>query len=52
MNYLTKEEVKMPLHLALLQLSLGLQTCKTKGDVVGLLMDAVELGKILKEKER
>jgi len=45
MNYLTEEEAKMPLDFALLQLAIGLQTCKTKGDVVKLLEDAVELGR-------
>jgi uncharacterized protein YukJ len=44
-NYLTDEEAKMPLKEALLQLTLGLQTCKTKGDVMRLLEDAVELGR-------
>jgi len=43
--YLTEEEAKMPLDMALLQLALGLQTCKTKGAVVELLHDAVELGR-------
>jgi hypothetical protein len=45
LNYLTEEEAKMPLDMALLQIVLGLQTCKTKGDVVRLLKDAVELGR-------
>jgi len=48
LNYLTEKESKMPLDMALLQLSLGLQTCTTKGDVVELLKDAVELGRRLK----
>ena len=45
LNYLTEEEAKMPLEMALLQLVLGIQTCQTKGDVVELLEDAVELGR-------
>lgn len=45
LNYLTETEAKMPLREALLQLTLGLQTCKTKKDVVELLEDAVELGR-------
>lgn len=45
LNYLTEQEAEMPLEMALMQLSLGLQSCKTKGDAVGLLMDAVELGR-------
>jgi hypothetical protein len=45
LNYLTEEEANMPLEMALLQLVLGLQTCKTKDDVVELLRDAVELGR-------
>jgi hypothetical protein len=45
LSYLTETEAEMPLDLALLQISLGLQTCKTKGDVVNLLGDAVELGR-------
>ena len=43
-NYLTEEESKMPLDMALLQISIGLQTCKTKDDVKDLLMDAVLIG--------
>lgn len=45
LSYLTEEEAKMPLHMALLQLTLGLQTCKTKKDAVILLNDAFILGK-------
>ena len=45
LNYLTEEEAKMPLDMALVQIALGLQTCKTKGEVVELLKDAVELGR-------
>ncbi len=45
LNYLTNKEAEMPLELALLQIALGLQTCKTKGDVIELLQDAVELGR-------
>lgn len=45
LNYLTEEEAKMPLDWALLQIVMGLQTCKTKGDAVELLKDAVELGR-------
>lgn len=43
--YLTDEEEKMEVKHALLQIAIGLQTCKTKGDVVELLMDAVTLGR-------
>lgn len=46
MSYLTDEEKNMPLGVALLQLTIGLQTCKTKKDVVELLQDAVQLGRI------
>ena len=45
LNYLTTKEAEMPLDMALLQLALGLETCKTKAEVVRLLMDAVELGR-------
>ena len=44
-NYLTEEEAKMPTELALLQLMLGIQTCKNKSDVLDLLWDAFTLGK-------
>lgn len=37
--YLSESEQKMPIHLALCQLVLGLQTCKTKYDVIELLQD-------------
>jgi hypothetical protein len=50
LHYLTEAEAIMPLDLALLQLALGLQTCKTKGDVVALLKDAVELGRRMEMK--
>lgn len=45
LSYLTEDEAKMPLDMALMQLALGLQTCKTKGEAVRLLLDAVELGR-------
>ena len=45
LRYLTEEEAKMPLDMALGQIVLGLQTCKTKGDVIELLKDAYELGR-------
>ena len=45
LNYLTEEEAKMPLKMALMQIVLGLQSCKNKECAVELLMDAVELGK-------
>jgi hypothetical protein len=45
LNYLTEKEAEMPLEMALAQITLGLQTCKTKGDVIELLKDAVELGR-------
>lgn len=45
LNYLTEEEAKMPLEMALLQIVLGIQHCKTKKDVGELLKDAVELGR-------
>jgi hypothetical protein len=48
LNYLTEQEARMPLDFALMQLALGLQTCKTKGAAVALLEDAVELGRRLK----
>jgi hypothetical protein len=48
--YLTDEEAKMPLEQSLLQLALGLQTCKTKGDAVDLLKDAVKLGELQERK--
>ena len=44
-SYLTEEESKMPSRMALSQLALGLQTCKTEGDAVDLLNDAFILGK-------
>jgi hypothetical protein len=44
-NYLTEEEARMPLDAALLQLTLGLQTCNTKMDAIKILEDAVELGR-------
>jgi hypothetical protein len=37
----------MPLNWALLQICFGLQTCKTKKDAIRLLLDAVELGKMM-----
>lgn len=46
LKYLTEEETKMPLDLCLSQLTLGLQSCKTKGDAKELLMDAVKLGRM------
>ncbi len=49
-NYLTKEESEMPLNMALRQIVLGLQSCKTKGDALELLEDAVGLG-IKKEQK-
>lgn len=45
MNYLTEEEAKMPLDMALGQLVLGIETCKTRAEVINLLKDAVELGR-------
>jgi hypothetical protein len=45
MNYLTEEEARMPLEMALGQLVLGIETCKTRGEVINLLKDAVELGR-------
>lgn len=50
LNYLTEEEAKMPIGLALLQLAIGLQSCSTKGNAVELLGDAVELGRRLERK--
>jgi hypothetical protein len=41
---LTEEEAKMPLEMAPLQIVLGLEFCKTKGEAVELLEDAMELG--------
>lgn len=49
-NYLTPKEVEMmTLDDCLLQLTIGLETCKTKRDAMELLMDAVQLGKEGKE---
>ena len=45
LKYLTEKEAKMSLRECLLQLALGLETCKTKVDVIELLQDAVELGR-------
>lgn len=45
LNYLTEEEAKMPLHMALLQITQGLQSCKTKGEATELLEDAVTIGR-------
>ena len=42
MNYLTEEELKMNRKLVNLQIALGLQTCKTKGEVSRLLDDIRE----------
>ena len=57
-KYLTEEEKKMPKDLMLLQISLGLQSCKTKGDVVDLLNEVYDISKqnerneIIKEVEK
>jgi hypothetical protein len=45
LNYLTETEAKFPTKWALLQITFGLQSCKTKGDAIKLLEDAVELGR-------
>jgi len=36
-DYLTEEEKKMPNEMKLLQYVLGIQSCKTKGDVLDIL---------------
>lgn len=51
LNYLSEEEAKMPLEMALSQIALGLKTCKTIGEAVDLLEDAVELGRREIEEE-
>jgi hypothetical protein len=51
-NYLRNNEVNMPLSSALLQIALGLDTCKTKKEVVYLLYDCVELGRRERDRER
>lgn len=43
MSYLTEEEKKMPNDVRVLQLVLGLQTCKTKKDAGDLIKEAQEL---------
>lgn len=43
MGYLTDKERKMPHRIKLLQIVLGLQTCKTKGEVADLLEEVQEL---------
>jgi hypothetical protein len=45
MTYLTDEEQTMPIELQLGQYSLGLQSCKTKGDAIELLKEIYEKGK-------
>jgi hypothetical protein len=44
MTYLTEEEKKMPINMMLMQVVLGLQTCKTKGDVRELLQEVYDIG--------
>jgi hypothetical protein len=51
LNYLTKEESEMDLDAALLQLAIGLQSCKTKRDAMNLLHDAVELGRRIEHQK-
>lgn len=51
LNYLTKEESEMNLDAALLQLAIGLQSCKTKRDAMNLLHDAVELGRRIEHQK-
>lgn len=43
MTYLTKKEREMPNDMAMLQLVLGLQSCKSKEDAVELLKEAQSL---------
>jgi len=43
-RYLTDSERKMSLDLVFMQITLGLQTCKTKGDVVELLKEVYDIG--------
>ena len=42
LHYLTEEEFKMPQKMVDLQVVLGLQSCKSKSDVVELLSDIRE----------
>ncbi len=42
LQYLTEKELEMPKEMVDLQIVLGLQSCKTKSDVVQLLSDARE----------
>ena len=51
LNYLTEEEAKMSKDEILLQIVLGLQTCKTKGKVIKLLEDVYEIGRRTRIKE-
>lgn len=43
MNYLTEEEKKMPNEMRLLQLALGLESCRTRKDAHELLKEAQEI---------
>jgi len=56
-NYLTEKEAEMQSDLVDLQIVLGLQTCKTKGDVLELLKDVrqherIEIRKVTQKKEQ
>jgi len=50
-DYLTDEEKKMPIKMQLLQYVLGIQSCKTKGDVVELLEEIRTQAKLEGEKD-
>jgi hypothetical protein len=52
LNYLTKKESEMDLDAALLQLAIGLESCKTKRDAMNLLHDAVELGRRIERQNK
>jgi hypothetical protein len=45
MSYLTYAEKKMPVRIMLLQVVLGLQTCKTKGEAATLLKEVYDLAR-------
>ena len=45
LNYLTPKEAKMPKELLLLQCVLGLETCKTKDDVIKIFEDVWKIAR-------
>lgn len=50
-DYLTEEEKKMPLDIKLMQMALGLESCKTVGDAVNLIKEIYEMGREDSRKE-